>query len=379
MVAGSQLVALSTLAAVIFGILLGALSVKVNHKKLLISGILAIAFGTLGCIISPNWFGIQLFFPIETIGAVIVTAMTFTLIGENLPSHSRPKATGYILAVAPIASIAAALTISAFFSTELEVSTAVLPISFATTGWRNFLLLFATPATLIALAAAYIGVPKTIQDPIKPAKTDLKASFKAVFLNRSAVGCLIGNMTRQAAMVWRVVYIPTFFRETFYLNSLNLSQWALLLLGATTISALGSIAGGHLINRIGRKRLLIASLLLSGPFLFPLAFWSNPSLLIILTLSLVGSFIFNMGFPSYINLTLEQTPRFRGTMMSINAIFVMLGVSIGTILGGLVLAAAESYTVLILTFLMLQLITAAIYFLLTKDPMQKITVTDRHK
>lgn len=366
--AGSQLVTLSTLAAVTFGILLSALSVKFNHKKLLLFGITAIAVGTVGCILSPNWLAIQIFFPVETIGTVIVTAMTFTLLGENLPLHRRPRATGYILAGAPVASIAAALIISAFFSTELEVSTAVLPISFATTGWRNFLLLFAVPATLTALVAVYLGVPKTIQNPLIPTKTDLKASFKAVFLRRSSVGCLIGNMIRQAAMVWRVVYIPTFFRETFYVNSLTLSQWTLLLLGTTVIGGLGSIAGGHLIKRVGRKRLLIASLIVSSPFILPVAFWSNPNLLIILPLSLAGVFFFNMGFPSSINLTLEQAPQARGTMMSINTIFVMIGVTIGTVLGGLVLKTTESYTALILAFIALQLTAAAIYFFLTKDP-----------
>jgi MFS family permease len=365
--AGSQLVAIATIAAVISGILLGALCTKVSHDKLFLFGIVAVAVGTLGCFLAPNWVAMQIFFSVVSIGTIIITAMTFTLVGEVLPLHRRPIVTGFILAVAPVASIITALVIINFSATDLALSDPTLPIGFAVTGWRSFLGFFALPVTLISLVAAYLGVPKVA----KIGSQNLKVSFGAVFLSRSAVGCLVGNMVRQAVMVMRVFYIPSFFRETFLLS---LNVWVVLMLASVAVFALGSIVGGYLINRVGRKRLLVASLIVSSPFLLPLAFWANPNLMVLIPLMFVGSFIFSMGSPSSINLTLEQVSKARGTMMSMSAVFVTLGVSLGTILGGLVLRTFESYTALMLAFVALELVAVAVYSFLTKDPTKEYPI-----
>ena len=50
-----QLVTLSSIASVIFGFLLGALSVRYDHKKLLLFGVLGVIVGTLGCFYAPNF------------------------------------------------------------------------------------------------------------------------------------------------------------------------------------------------------------------------------------------------------------------------------------------------------------------------------------
>ena len=75
-----------------------------------------------------------------------------------------------------------------------------------------------------------------------------------------------------------------------------------------------------------------------------------------------------MGFPGSVNLTLEQAPESRGTMMSMSTIFVTLGLGLGTAIGGAVLALFKNYTALLFTFAAVGLIAAAIYCFLTKDP-----------
>ncbi len=77
-----------------------------------------------------------------------------------------------------------------------------------------------------------------------------------------------------------------------------------------------------------------------------------------------------MGFPGSTNLTLEQVPEARGTMMSINSIFITLGGGVGAALGGVALVLF-GYTGVILTFASLSLLAAAIYFFLTDDPCVK--------
>lgn len=348
----SQLVTISSIAAVFSGSILGLLSIRFSHKKLLLIGLLCITSGTFGCFLAPNFLFMQIFYPIEGIGTVIVGAMIFTLVGDFLELKKRPRATGWIIAGGPLAGLAASLVISLFFAD--------------TGSWRSFLLWFALPVSLLAFAFAYFGVPSYLSKPQELAnRKSYSSSFKQVFLKKSPFGCLVGTLVRQAGFVWGIVFSVAFFRQVF---GLSLAQGALIALGSTALFALGSIVGGQLVDRIGRKRLLVATLLVSTPSLILIAF--VPTLSIALVLSFLGVFIYSMGFPGSTNLTLEQLPEARGTMMSINGIFITLGGGVGAVLGGITLVLF-GYTGVILTFASLSLLAAAIFFFLTDDPCVK--------
>jgi MFS family permease len=202
----SQLVTISSVVSVLFGFLLGALSVRFSHKKLLFLGVLSVALGTLGCFLAPDFLFMQIFYPIEGIGTVAVGAMAFALVGEFLILSKIGKATGWIIAGGLIAGIAASLVINFFFASGAE-------------SWRSYLLWFALPISLAALAAVYFGVPPSPHEtPKTVGKEAYLNSFKQVFLKKSAVGCLIGNMIRQAGLAWAIVYSATFFRIQFDLS-----------------------------------------------------------------------------------------------------------------------------------------------------------------
>lgn len=345
----SQLVTVSSAVSVVSGVLLGLLSVRFTHRKLLLIGVLCVVLGTLGCYFAPSFLYMQIFFPLEGIGTVMVGAMSFALVGEFMVLSKRPKASGWILAGGPLGGIVGSLVISFFF--------------IGTGGWRSFLLWFTLPISLIALVAVYFFVPSSPRKPETVRKDAFLSSFKQVFLKKSAAGCLIGNMVRQAGLAWGVVYSITFFREQF---GLSLASGALIALGSNVLLVLASVFGGHLINKVGRKRQLVGTLVVSSLFLVLLAF--APNLWIALFLSFVGAFVYGMGFPGSVNLTLEQAPASRGTMMSMSTIFVTLGLGLGTAIGGAVLALLKNYTALIFTFASFGLIAAALYFFLTKDP-----------
>ena len=169
-------------------------------------------------------------------------------------------------------------------------------------------------------------------------------------------------MFRQAACAWGAVYYASFLRTQF---GLSLSATALFSLIGAIVIAMALVVGGYFVNRIGRKRQLVSTLVTSSLLLILVAFLNDLS--IILILSWVGGFIFGLGFPANTSLILEQTPDSRGIMMSMSTIFVTFGMGLGTALGGFVLILS-CWSGLILTFAALQLIAASIYFLLTKDP-----------
>lgn len=343
-----QLVTISSVVSVVFALLLGFLSVRYSHKKLLLMGTLSVIIGILGCFLAPEFLFMQLFFPIEGIGTVVISAMAFTLVGEFLVVSKRPKAIGWVLAGNSLAGIISSLVISLFFSN--------------TGGWRSYLLWFALPISTVSLAAAYFFVPSAPKKPKISGKKAYLSSFKQILLKKSAVACLIGVTFRQAAFAWGVVYFATFLRTQF---DLSISSVALVALVVGALFVLANIVGGHLAHRVGRKRQLVATLAISGPLLIPVAFLYN--LWPVLILSWIGSFIYGMNFPAGISLILEQAPESRGTMMSMSTIFVTFGMGLGTALGGAALILS-GWTGLILTFATMQLIAAAVFFFLTKDP-----------
>jgi DHA1 family inner membrane transport protein len=343
-----QLVTISSVVSIVFAVLLGFLSVSYSHRKLLLMGSFSVALGILGCFLATDFLFMQFFFPIEGIGTVAIGAMAFTLVGEFLVVSKRPRAIGWILAGNSLAGIIGSLLISLFFS--------------GTGGWRSYLLWFALPISIVSFVAVYFFVPSTPQKPKIIKKEAYLSSFKQVFLKKSAASCLIGSMFRQAGLAWVVVYSATFFRQQF---GLSLFSVALLGLAGGAIFALANIVGGHLAHRVGRKRQVVTTLVISSPGLMLVAF--IPNLWVVLILQWAGGFIYGMSFPASTSLLLEQAPESRGTMMSMSTIFVTFGLGLGAALGGAALVMS-GWTGLILTFAAMQLIAAAVFFFLTKDP-----------
>jgi predicted MFS family arabinose efflux permease len=344
-----QLATVASLVSAIFAVLLGVLSVKFNHKKLLVLGASCIPLGALGCSLAPNLIFLLVFFAIEGIGTTVVMVMTMTLVGEMLTLKKRPKATGWIMTGPSFAQMAGTLVISFFFADVRS--------------WRSYLLWFALPVSLMALVAAFFGVPSssTKRQRETVGREAFLSSFKQVFLNKSAAACLIGNMFTAASVMW-AVYFVAFFMDRF---GLSLATGALIAFGMAPTGILGLILGGYLVNKGGRRKLWLITSTISGITLPLFAF--VPELWVLLIITYSREFIGAIGRPAVTNLTFEQAPESRGTMLSINNFLTWIGASIGGAVGGVALAFF-GYTGVILTFASMLLIAVAIFFFLVEDP-----------
>ena len=344
----SQLATVAMLVSAVFAVLLGILSVKFNHKKLLVLGASCIPLGALGCFLAPNLIFLQIFFAIEGIGTTVVMVMTMTLVGEMLALKKRPKAVGWIMTGQTFAAMAGTLVISLFFA---DVGS-----------WRSYLLWFTLPVSLIALVAAYLGIPSSAKKQRKiVGKEAYLSSFKQVFLNKSAAACLVGNMFAAASVMWMVFFVA-FFMTRF---GLSLATGALVAFGMAPTAALGQIVGGYLVNKGGRKKLWVTTSTIYGVTLPLLAF--VPVLGIVLIIVYSREFISAIGRPAGINLILEQAPESRGTMLSVNSFLTWVGAGIGGAVGGVALAFFD-YNGVILAFAAMILIAATIFFFLAEDP-----------
>ena len=346
--AASQIVALSSIAAIVFGLLNGILSVRSKHKTLLIFGSLCIVIGALGCFLAPNFLIMQVFYPFDGIGSVTVGAMTFALIGELLPLEKRGKAIGYVAAAGMLAA---------------AIGFPMAGILSGIGGWRSVLLLYVLPISILGLGLALYGIPSMPSQKHKDenGREAYLRSFRQVLLNKSAAACLFGNMFLHAAGVWSF-FAATFWRQQYLLPTETV---AAITLGVTLVFAAGSLLGGRLVNRVGRKRLVVLTWSLRS-LLIPLIvfvpdFWAALATSFLATL--VGGIAMTAG-PS---LTLEQAPRSRGTMMSINTVFGSIGGAIGASLGGIALSQS-GYLALGVTFGILGFTAVLVISLLAKDP-----------
>ena len=129
----------------------------------------------------------------------------------------------------------------------------------------------------------------------------------------------------------------------------------------------GGVAGGRLVNRLGRKPLAVSGALFVAisDILFTFMPNAEASVVVWIVNALAAAAI-GAGLGS---LALEQVPEYRGSMMSIFSSFQGAGMIAGLIISGLVLNLfANNFHLLYDIFGVMGFATAAVLFFLSKDP-----------
>jgi predicted MFS family arabinose efflux permease len=337
-----------SIVAVVVALLMGSLSVRFKHKSLLLIGLLFINVSALGCFLASEYNVMLVSYSLSGLGWAMVSPMAVTLIGEHLPLEKRPNAVGWIVAGGSLAYFIGAPVVASISGIG---------------GWRFALMVFVIPVSLVGLMLAFVGLRSTshAQQPAIDRQTYLRG-FKEVLSNRSAAACLIGDALRSAAFVAILIYGASFFIQRF---SVSRSIASVVILGAAACYTLGSLFSSRLVNKLGRKPSTVSTALLAGAF--TISYVYVPELWLSLTLNLAASWFFGMVTSASNSLTLEQIPKFRGTMMSIDSAAINLGSALGTIAGGLALLSFD-YEGLGSALGVMGVAAALIYHLLAIDP-----------
>jgi DHA1 family inner membrane transport protein len=314
--AASQLATISKVAAILIGLLISALSVRFKHKSLLLAGSLAIVIGSLGCVLAPDFLFMQIFYPLDGAGTVMVKAMALALIGQFLPINRRAKAVGLTVAASSLA---------------LVIGSPLAGFAANFGGWRSSVALFMLPLSIAGLVFAFFGIPSKPNQKPAVNNSSYLGSFKQIFLNRSASACLVGMTLFSALQAWGLFGI-TFYRSNF---SVSLDSATIILLVVTLFLAVGGATGGRIVNKLGRKRTLVSTTILRSILVAVLVF--APNLWIALLIDLVFIWLGGIGFTASGSIGLEQVPNSRGTMMSLVTVVGALGGALGVFVGGMVL------------------------------------------
>ncbi len=330
-------------------LLMGALSVRYRHKSLLLAGLLFLGLSTLGCAFSPD-FGAMLFmFSLSGVAGVMANPMSTALVGELLPVEKRAGTVGWMIGASALAYLVGAPVIA--FVEGLG-------------GWRTAFLVFVLPTSILSLALAHFGIPVEPGDHGRVSgDVSYSEAFRAVFTNKSAAACLLGSLLVMAVWSTHLAFSASFIKQRFMVSTGFASVSTVV--GAFSF-IVGSVTSGRIVNRIGRKR--VTSLTAAPAGVLLLLYYSVSNLWVALLLGWAAALVNGMLSSANSNLTLEQVPGHRGTMMSINASAGSLGATIGTGVGGWILL---SYGFLSLGSMLgaMGVLAAVIYFSLVKDPL----------
>lgn len=345
--AASQLKTVASAVAVIFTLIMSFSSVRFSHKSLLLSGVFSIIIGAFGCFLAPTFPLMLLFYSLDGVGTAIVFSMAFTIVGETLSLQKRPKAVGLLTATSSLSFI---------------VGSPVIGYIADIGGWRTSFVAFILPISAVGLILAYLNIPALPPQKQEKTTTTYIKGIKNIFANRSATACLIANSLHIIALTAIIIFSIAFHRQTF---SISTSFAVIVLMGSSAFIGLGNLITGFLVNKFGRKNLTVLGALISS--VSTILFMNMSSFPSALLFHYLAAFFFGVAGSATYSLILEQVPTFRGTMMSLNATVINLGIGLGSAIGGIILdSLSYSYVGLILGSM--GLVATILFYFLTNDP-----------
>ncbi len=337
---------LSTGISILIALLVGALSIRYNHKSLLLLGLAFLATAALGCYLAPSFEFLIIAYSFTGISFALISPMSRTLIGELLPRDKRVNAMGMIIAGYALAYL--------FGSPAIGYLAGI-------GGWRFPLITLILPITLIAMIYAYMILPKNEVGP-KNSLGSFKVGFREVLSNRSALSCLTGGLLAQISLIIILTYNASYFRQVF---GFSLVTASLLSIGTALSYISGSMISGKLSESLGVKNLAVIATFLLGAS--TLVYLNLPLLYPAIALCFLACFSAGTWDASSSTLTLEQVPQYRGTTMPLNSASMNMGGFLGASLGGLILVGL-GYGGIGVLLGGTAVIASAVYRVFTVDP-----------
>ncbi len=312
-----QMCTFSFMVSIVFALLTSMFSVKYNHKTLLQAGLLAYSASAIGCYLAPNFSIMVAAFSLSGIGYALASTMTFTLTGL-FPPEKRGEAIGFI-----IGGMSGSYLVGALVVTYLQ----------SVGGWRYAFLGYLLPSSALALVLTTLTVPRGSSGSDNKDQIKLGEGFKAIFSSCSASSSLFGYLF--AIVTWQgiLTYGTSFFRDTFLIS---IGEASIIILVGATLYTIGSVVSSRTAERVGRKPLVAISILVASMIF--MVYTYLPTFMLSVGVFFVGCLLVGVMDASSTSLVIDQLPLYAGIMMSLQRVVTQVGSSLGSGLGGAILA-----------------------------------------
>ena len=185
----------SSALSIIFALSMGFLSIKYKHKTLLATGLLIYSLSAVTCSLAPNFTIMLGVYALSGLGFALVNPMVSSLIGELLPVEKRTSVISYTIA-----------GLSLFYVTGSLLSSYIANLA----GWRWAFLGLVFPISALSLLLALKAIPLKKSTSTASGMSDIRAGFKAIVTNKSAVACVIGTTLGLSAWNLHLIYGASF-------------------------------------------------------------------------------------------------------------------------------------------------------------------------
>lgn len=345
----SMVAAVGSISGICFGLLMAVVNVRYNHKHLLIFGLICTVFATLGYYFAPN-FPLLLASNIGVgAGIAVVTAMSYSIIGDVYPLEKRGRAVGAIVASMTLASVIGG-PIAGFLSSYGD--------------WRMVMITLTLPTVIMGIILSALIVPKHQTVNTVQVREPFSVGCKQAFTCPSAISALAVTMLMftEGSISY---YTVSFFRQQF---GMTVTWGSTFVLVASIAAASGGIAAGLLINRIGRKKLGNVTFIVAS--CLTVVFMLIPNVELSSALSILRYWFAAMTATAGGSLILEQLPKYRSTVMSLNTAFMNGGMLLASLIGGFTLNI-YGFQVVGLILGSLGIVGTIVWVTLVKDPIKK--------
>jgi predicted MFS family arabinose efflux permease len=332
-------------SGIVSGILLSVASVKVSHKLIVLIGLALTSFAAIDFFLAPTFELILLGNIGVGGGMALVGAMAYSLVGEFYPLQKRGRAIGCIVASGTLSYV---------------IGAPLVGLIAGTGRWRLTMIYLVLPLTLAALVLAFLVIPKKSPQHLPGEKEPFWAGAKQAFSNPSAVACLLVSMllVSESSIAF---YSISFFRSEFLIG---VDVGSIVAIVTSILSAVGGIIAGLLVNRLGRKSLGIVTCLVAS--LLTAAFTFMPNFTLSFGLYAVHFWFGGMSSTALGAMVIEQVPKFRATMTSLNTAFVNAGILLASVTAGITLNL-YNYQVLAAVLCGISVVGIVLWFAFVKD------------
>jgi DHA1 family inner membrane transport protein len=316
----TQLSTINIAAEVVGALVLSILVLRFKHKKLLLAGTVFIIVSAVGSYLSPTLLALQIFIALEGAGSIMIGIISMSLIADALPQKQRARIISYL------------------FSVGSAVSLVLIPIVGLITemgGWRAGMLFLMMPISLLGLILIVFTVPS------KPVQTDQNNKtnpyidgFKQILKNKSATAVLIANLLTIAGTEVAIFAIA-FYKTTFGATT---AQTVLIYEVALILFIIAPLLSGRLITRYGAKLIALITTFLAA--IFTGTFFVVPNFWASFTLDMMHVWFAAMAAPAFALVVLQQLPKYRATVFSLNGFFNNIGKVLAPLIGGILLAVS---------------------------------------